>query len=140
MNEQGDQRELHDSGREVDLAKLDSIGVQYHHCPALADVDAIARERSYTNRDEVWVSPQKFGGDEYDKKLAMFFAEHIHEDEEIRYITGGSGFFDVRDKADEWVRIQLQKDDMIILPAGICHRFTPDVNNVSSFVFMSSAA
>lgn len=104
--------------------------MQYYHCPELANVDAIATERKYTNRDEVWVSPQNFG-EEYDKKLGIFFAEHIHEDEEIRYITGGSGFFDVRDQGDEWIRIHLQKDDMIILPAGIYHRFTTDVNNVS---------
>jgi 1,2-dihydroxy-3-keto-5-methylthiopentene dioxygenase len=29
------------------------------------------------------------------------------------------------------VRIQLEKDDMIILPAGIYHRFTTDESNVS---------
>ena len=95
----------------------------------MADVDEIATERSYKNRDEIIVSPDKMG-DVYEDKVKMFFNEHLHEDEEIRYILDGNGFFDVRDPKDEWVRIRLEKEDLIILPAGIFHRFTTDSKNV----------
>jgi len=95
----------------------------------VTSVDQIAKDRSYKNRDEITVSSEKMGA-VYEDKVKMFFNEHLHEDEEIRYILDGEGFFDVRSEGDDWVRIKLQKDDLIILPAGIYHRFTTDSKNV----------
>ncbi|CAO1604546.1 1,2-dihydroxy-3-keto-5-methylthiopentene dioxygenase [Xanthoria calcicola] len=127
-NTVGDQREDHDSGRSVDPEYLSKLGVLYRHCPSIAAVDSIASERSYKNRDEIIVSPEKMGS-AYEDKVKTFFKEHLHEDEEIRYILDGEGFFDVRSIDDEWVRIRLMKGDLIILPAGIYHRFTTDSKN-----------
>lgn len=114
---QGDQRELHDSGREVDADYLSALGVLYFNFPNVEDVNTLARERSYKNRDVITVSPEKMG-DVYEEKVKSFFHEHLHEDEEIRYIRDGAGFFDVRSEGDEWVRIRLEKDDLIVSVLG----------------------
>jgi 1,2-dihydroxy-3-keto-5-methylthiopentene dioxygenase len=92
-------------------------------------VDTLAASRGYRNRDEVTISPSAMG-QVYEEKVRSFFNEHLHEDEEIRYILDGAGFFDVRDKHDDWVRIKLDKHDLMIMPAGIYHRFTTDEQNV----------
>ena len=97
---------------------LFQLGVCYHRCPSVFSVDKIASERCYQNRDEIIVSPENMGSS-YEEKVKMFFNEHLHEDEEIRYILDGNGFFDVRNGSDEWIRIRLEKDDLIILPSGI---------------------
>lgn len=128
---QGDQRDDHDSGKLINTDYLRDLGILYYRCPSIDEVDAIAKERSYKNRDEITVSPEKMG-DVYEDKVKMFFNEHLHEDEEIRYILDGNGFFDVRNERDDWIRIRLEKDDLIVLPAGIYHRFTTDTKNVSS--------
>lgn len=60
--------------------------------------------------------------DEYVQTRASLTARHLHDDEEIRYILGGSGFFDVRGGPgsldQKWIRIALEKGDLIVLPAG----------------------
>ena len=113
---QGDQRELHDSGREVPKEYLAELGVLYYRISDEKDVNKLASDRSYKNRDIITVSPEKMG-DIYEEKVKSFFHEHMHEDEEIRYVRDGTGFFDVRSEGDEWVRIQLEKDDLIVSPA-----------------------
>ncbi|KAM3417851.1 Acireductone dioxygenase [Cercospora zeina] len=124
----GDQREPHDSGRPVDPAYLAKLGVLHYALPNnLDEVNRIASTRSYKNRDEIEISPTLLPN--YEEKVKNFFHEHLHEDEEIRYILDGGGYFDVRDKDDEWVRIKLEQGDLMIMPAGIYHRFTTDEKN-----------
>ncbi|KAK3074192.1 1,2-dihydroxy-3-keto-5-methylthiopentene dioxygenase [Teratosphaeriaceae sp. CCFEE 6253] len=127
-NAPGDQRAPHDSGRTLSPEALNTLGIHHYYFPDdLASVNRIASERHYKNRDTIEISPSTLHN--YEDKVKTFFDEHLHEDEEIRYIMGGGGYFDVRNEGDEWVRIRLEKGDLMIMPAGIYHRFTTDEQN-----------
>ncbi|THH16046.1 hypothetical protein EW146_g4549 [Bondarzewia mesenterica] len=131
----GDQRLAHDSGKPVSADTLKALGVLHWQIPLEqeggweATIDAVARERSYKNRDTINVTKEGLG-DLYETKLKSFFEEHMHEDEEIRYILSGAGFFDVREHpTDAWIRIHVLPGDLLVVPAGIYHRFTLDELN-----------
>ncbi|KAH7924184.1 Acireductone dioxygenase [Leucogyrophana mollusca] len=130
----GDQRLPHDSGKSVSDETLEAIGVLHWHIPVdeaggFKAVDAVATQRNYKNRDVIVITKESLG-DEYETKIKNFYKEHMHEDEEIRYILEGSGFFDVREHATEsWIRCHMSAGDLMVLPAGIYHRFTLDEKN-----------
>ncbi|CAM8911790.1 unnamed protein product [Rhodiola kirilowii] len=92
-----------------------------------AGLQKLREDRGYNYMDMLDLCPEKT--ENYDEKLKNFFTEHIHGDEEIRYCLKGSGYFDIRDKNDRWIRVWIREGDLIILPAGIYHRFTLDTNN-----------
>jgi 1,2-dihydroxy-3-keto-5-methylthiopentene dioxygenase len=83
--------------------QLKNIGVLHFTIKESSEIDALCKERNYKNRDEVIISPTVMG-EEYKAKMEMFFTEHLHEDEEIRFVLDGEGYFDVRCKDDDWIR------------------------------------
>ncbi|RUS90221.1 hypothetical protein EGW08_002002 [Elysia chlorotica] len=87
----------------------------------------LRRERGYKNEDCVELTRETLPN--YDEKMEIFYKEHLHEDEEIRFIVDGTGYFDLRTAgSDQWIRIEVTKNDMLIVPAGTYHRFTLDTN------------
>lgn len=116
----------------VSLDKLKQLGVLYWNFdPSTYEVNEefqrVKTERGYSYQDQIELSPEKL--ENYETKIKSFYEEHIHTDEEIRYVIDGTGYFDVRDFDDRWIRIEVTRGDMIVLPAGIYHRFTQDTKN-----------
>jgi len=87
----------------------------------------IRKDRGYSYHDVLNCSPSTL--ENYCEKIKSFYHEHLHADEEVRFCLDGSGYFDVRDIDDKWIRILVEKGDLILLPAGIYHRFTLDEGN-----------
>jgi 1,2-dihydroxy-3-keto-5-methylthiopentene dioxygenase len=79
----GDQRLKHDSGRSIDSSHLAKIGVLHWTIPLAQDnspggweseIDKIAKEKGYNNRDTINVTKEGLG-DQYESKLKSFFEE-----------------------------------------------------------------
>ncbi|XP_022955419.1 1,2-dihydroxy-3-keto-5-methylthiopentene dioxygenase 2-like [Cucurbita moschata] len=116
----------------LSLQQLDELGVLSWRLDAdIYETDEelmkIRRDRNYSYMDFCEVCPEKLPN--YEEKIKSFYEEHLHTDEEIRYCVSGSGYFDVRDLNDKWIRVWVKKGAMIVLPAGIYHRFTLDSDN-----------
>eukprot|EP00916_Digyalum_oweni_P000724 GHVL01001378.1.p1 GENE.GHVL01001378.1~~GHVL01001378.1.p1 ORF type:complete len:181 (-),score=10.76 GHVL01001378.1:1315-1857(-) len=67
--------------------------------------------------------------DKYEEKLEKYYSEHLHTDPEIRLIVAGSGYFEVRNASDKWIRLRVTKGTLINLPGGLYHRLTLDSNH-----------
>ncbi|KAL5676773.1 hypothetical protein ACJX0J_012904, partial [Zea mays] len=112
------------------MACFADVGVLYWHLDpkkseSEEELAKIRRDRGYSYMDLIEICPDKL--ENYEEKVKNFFREHMHADEEIRYCLEGSGYFDVHDKDDKLIRIRIREGDMIIVPAGIYHRFTLDI-------------
>lgn len=71
-----------------------------------------------------------------DDELLANITEHFHEHDEFRLVLEGCGFFDIRDKYDEWLRIELIPGDLIVVPGGCYHRFVVE-DKVESILYIN---
>ncbi len=109
-----------------ELEKLGIIILKLNGEEVNEGLEKFCKERNYKNRDQKEVSANL---PNYEDLRVLFAKEHIHADEEIRYVMKGSGYFDIRSKKDEWIRIQVTRGDVLVLPEGIYHRYVNDVTN-----------
>lgn len=73
----GDQRLAHDSGEAVKESTLTKLGVLHWSIPVEnwePQINKVARERDYKNRDTINVTKEGLG-DAYESKIKTFFEE-----------------------------------------------------------------
>ncbi|KAG0589638.1 hypothetical protein M758_1G033700 [Ceratodon purpureus] len=87
-------------------------------------LNKIKAVRGYNYEEVLTVTPGKLPN--FEENTKKFFMEHLHDHEEIRFILDGVGYEDVRDFDGQWIRIEIKKGDLIVLPPGMYHRFTLD--------------
>lgn len=114
--------------RTLTPAELGAEGILYYALPtdeaAYAEpLQKLRDQRGYVQMDEVKLGDQT---PNLPALLDKFFREHLHTDEEIRFVVEGAGIFDLRNKDDQWMRVHVAPGDLIIVPANKYHRFTLD--------------
>lgn len=56
------------------------------------------------------------------EKKQLNYEEHLHYEQYANLCLEGAFYYDIRDKNDKWIRIELEKNGAIVIPAGIYHR------------------
>lgn len=83
-------------------------------------LDDLKQSRGYTHQDEVALS-------EATPNLAAicekFAGEHHHDEDEVRFVLDGAGIFDIRSGDDRWMRVVVERGDLIVVPEKRHHRF-----------------
>lgn len=107
------------------LSDLAAAGVHYEALavdPAAerGALDRLKVARGYVEEDVVELRPDT---ENLEQICAKFEDEHLHTDDEVRYVLEGEGIFDIRSADDRWMRVTVEKGDLIVVPADRYHRF-----------------
>lgn len=119
---------LDNPGHQLSAQDLAREGILHWNLPTTeadyaAPLQQIRESRGYVSMDQVHLGDAT---PDLDGLLTKFFGEHLHTDEEIRFVVEGAGIFDLRDREDRWMRVHVAAGDLIIVPANKYHRFALD--------------
>ncbi len=112
-----------DTHKEISQKELSAEGVHYEKISTdnyQADLDRIKKEWKYSAQDIVELQPVT---PNLETICAKFDKEHIHTDDEVRFVLEGEGYFDIRSKDDRWMHVLVEKGDFILVPADRNHLF-----------------
>lgn len=83
-------------------------------------LDALKGARGYIQEDQIELQPSTPG---LDAICAKFLDEHLHDEDEVRFVLAGEGIFDIRSLGDRFMRVVVGPGDLIVVPAQRYHRF-----------------
>jgi len=112
-----------DTGEAIDGATLDAEGIHYQDLTLGAHQGPLAElmeANGYVTQDEVALRPDT---PKLDEICAKFVDEHLHTEDEVRFVLEGEGVFDIRSRDDRWMQVKVEPGDLIVVPKDRHHRF-----------------
>jgi len=114
-----------DNGNNITAEELNAQGVTYEQFDTeeskyRGPLEAVMKERGYVTLDQVkmWEDMPNFQA-----LCDKFVGEHLHTDDEVRFVLAGSGVFEIRGEGDRWMKVIVEPKDFILVPANRYHRF-----------------
>lgn len=107
------------------VSDLEAVGVLAERLELAPDafqpgLDELKAERGYVEQDIIELQPDT---PNLDALCAKFVDEHLHTDDEVRFVLEGEGIFDLRSEGDRWMRVTVEPGDLLVVPANLHHRF-----------------
>lgn len=84
------------------------------------EIERLKQQGGYVTADVINVNPQTPG---LDGMLQKFSQEHTHSEDEVRFTVAGGGIFHIHPDQGPVFAIQVEKGDLINVPAGTRHWF-----------------
>ncbi|MGH7739158.1 MAG: 1,2-dihydroxy-3-keto-5-methylthiopentene dioxygenase, partial [bacterium] len=114
-----------DTQASISPSELNAQGVTYEQFATEESVyktplEKVMKERGYVTMDQVKMWPDM---PNFDALCQKFVGEHLHTDDEVRFVLAGSGVFEIRGEGDRWMKITVEPSDFILVPANRFHRF-----------------
>ena len=114
-----------DDGSAISAGTLNANDVFYLHIDTdpqnyRKPVDEVKAKYGYVQEDIVELAPST---PNLDGICAKFVDEHTHDDDEVRFVLEGEGIFDIRSREDRYMRVFVEKGDLVIVPKDRNHRF-----------------
>ncbi|MFD9628403.1 cupin domain-containing protein [Peribacillus muralis] len=102
------------------------------------EITEISERRGYKANDIITLSDAT---PNLDQLLENFKQEHHHEDDEVRFIAGGTSIFAIEGTEERWFDVRLNPGDLISVPESTRHYFTlaEDRKTVAVRIFVTKA-
>jgi 1,2-dihydroxy-3-keto-5-methylthiopentene dioxygenase len=114
-----------ESGETISADELNAQDIFYTRLPVeeAAHKEPLAEimlEHGYVDRDLVKMSEDMPTFAEMCRKFSI---EHYHPGDEVRFIISGAGIWEIRSLDDRWMKVEVESEDFITVPANRYHRF-----------------
>ena len=114
-----------DTHEDITPAELNTQGITYEQVSTeptgyKSRMEKVMAERGYVVMDEVGM---KADMPNFEALCQKFVGEHLHTDDEVRFVLKGGGVFDIRSGDDRWMHVVVEPADFILVPANRYHRF-----------------
>lgn len=85
------------------------------------EVAAVSAARGYQSADVISLRPDTPNLDEL---LARFDKEHLHTEDEVRFVVSGRGIFTIRGSDERLYDVEVLPGDLLVVPESTKHWFT----------------
>src|SRR5277367_6386461 len=102
-----------DTQQPIIPAELNAQGVTYEQFATdetayKGPLEKLMGERGYVTMDQVKMWPEM---QNFDALCQKFVGEHLHTDDEVRFVLGGAGVFEIRGDKDRWMKVTVEPSD-----------------------------
>jgi len=131
----GDQRLPHHKfpPKLLNTSQLQSKAGVIHYKVDMEDTQAMKKRLSRVKDDYKVMNGDVFTMDEnvvdFEHKLKAMYEPIEEHDDAVFLVLEGAIYFDVEFEEDEWIRVQCERGDLIVIPKDICFRSTVTPSN-----------